>query len=150
MKRGRQKIRVFKYPLGFAGTLSSTTVAALESKLSMTPAYLALNPDQQRELVERLCDAIPNFQAAQQANRAYSGKVGNRPNRHIAVLLRDCRIALKKVSPESDWPFWERDDRSVESPAFQIGRACIEIATGRRYTASLRQQGRKATDWNCC
>jgi hypothetical protein len=147
-KPGRPKKQRFRVPCGCASPLSALEIKQLRLTLLRLPQIIALPSVQAEQLITRLTEVTGFFRATAQLHRNIAGPKGNKPKRYISILLRDCCEAFAKATGSAQpVPLWENDTSQTESPAIEIARKCLTVATGTTYAASLRQQIKPSRKW---
>lgn len=149
--RGRPPRPRPQIPMASAGPLSPTELAALSQKVMGLACVKKLPANQQVFLLARLADDLTAFKLITDLNKIRRTGPGNKPKAHLSLLLYKCGLSWCHTNNLPQTSLWEalgNKNAAAESPAVELARACVEIATGKPYPTSLRQQFEGAKKWS--
>lgn len=150
-RRGRPPKEKFLYPMAVCAPATQADSVALGQKLSALACVQKLTEPQRDQLLHRLLSDLDNYKLATVLNAKRKTSRGNKKKAHVSLLIYSCAVSWCDVLGVSETRLWEAPQNSntaKESPAVELARSCLEVATGKSYSASLRQQFSGAAKWS--
>lgn len=153
MGRGRKPSPKYEFPAAICRGLSASDVVGLHNAFGKLPCVASLTPEQKEGLLQRLMShAIDVRLMLQLGTRRRTVKPdgnkarGNRPKVEASFALYLCANSWCQTLGVSTATLLE-DHRKIETPAVELARLVLTIASGKPYVASLRQQFNAAKNW---
>jgi len=149
-KRGRPPKEKFLVPMAIHDPVTPAESTLLRTKVLSLPCVGALPANQQEGLVNRLIDDLDAFKLAKIVNTKRRSSQGNKAKADLSLLIFKCAVSWCNtlgIEKTSLWESLNNTRTAKEAPSVELARSCIEVATGKPYPTSLRQQFKGAKKW---
>lgn len=148
-KVGRPPKEKFAFVGACADPLSETEMATLKNRMPDLYCVGRLPIRERVRLMDNLSTVIVDFRLMGELNRKRASPQGNKRKAHLTFLLYRCAELWINATGAKAVSLWERDADcwGGESAPVELARLCLIVATGKPYTASLRQQFAGAARW---
>lgn len=126
--------------------LSAKCLLRLAQDLLLVPELAKFGPAAHDQLVKQLAERMAFFPLMQPAMLAAMPKQrGNRSKLETQTLIRDCAVALEKVTGESA-PIWCSPGAGSESAAVKVARVCLGVLLNAPgpFQGDLKRQAERA------